>query len=340
LYFLGQPGEFRNNQNARLEQIVKTRVDNLEFIYRKLNDIYNNWIQNLEKYRQEYFLLKLFSNRQIMILIILLRTSVIQNSIRNRFLKKLFSFKNLNNQNNEEYQLTIQCLKHYLLSLKIKQSDLSYDNISHAYEKYQIESGSNTDLCLKKLCLFLQDLFNNGNELMEKRIMIDENQQYLVTLDSKQRSRDIISFEHDLDMNTFCILLNIFNNRLPSSYQILWCSIATAEDIQLFFSRIRTFRYLIFVIMDIDKMHHRLRELLLNEQNLLTRGQEPHGTVYYFSRELTTSRNGLREFPIPAQYRNPNHTYKQLIALFQRQQSVLPQIQIIYGKAGIGKFRF
>jgi hypothetical protein len=180
----------------------------------------------------------------------------------------------------------------------------------------------------------------NGNELMEKRLIIDENQQYLVTLDSKQRSIDKNSVEYDLDINTFCILLNIFNNRLPSSYQILWCSIATTEDIQLFFSRIRTFRYLIFVIMDIDKMHHRLREFLLNEQDLLTREQEPHGIVYYFSRELTISRNGLREFHIPTQYKNPNQTYKQLIALFQKQEFVLPEIQIIYGKAGIGEFRF
>jgi hypothetical protein len=263
-----------------------------------------------------------------------------QNSIRNRFLKKLFSFKNFNNQNDEEHQLTIQCLKHYLSSLRIKQSDLSYDNISNTYEKHRIELGLNSDLCLTKLCQFLKDLFNNGNELMEKRLIIDENQQYLVTLDSKQRSIDKNSVEYDLDINTFCILLNIFNNRLPSSYQILWCSIATTEDIQLFFSRIRTFRYLIFVIMDIDKMHHRLREFLLNEQDLLTREQEPHGIVYYFSRELTISRNGLREFHIPTQYKNPNQTYKQLIALFQKQEFVLPEIQIIYGKAGIGEFRF
>jgi hypothetical protein len=276
-----------------------------------------------------------------MILIILLRTSVIPNSVRNRFLKKLFSFKNSNNQNDEEHQLTIQCLKHYLSSLRVKQCDLLYDNISHAYETHQIEPGSNTELCLKKLCQFLQDLLNNGNELMEKRKIIDENQQYLVTLETKQRSSDEnISFEHDLDMNTLCILLNIFHDRLPSSYQILWCSIATAEDIQLFFSRIRTFPYLIFVIMNIDKMNHRLRELLLNEQDLLRREQVSHGTVYYFSRELTTSRNGLTEFHIPAQYRNPNQTYKQLITLFQRDRLLQPEIQIICGTAGIGEFRF
>jgi hypothetical protein len=83
-------------------------------------------------------------------------------------------------------------------------------------------------------------------------------------------------------------------------------------------------------------MHHRLRELLLNEQDLLTHEQE-HGTVYYFSRELTTSRKGLREFQIPEEYRNPNQTYTQLMTLFQKQQSILPQMQIIYGTAGIGE---
>jgi hypothetical protein len=92
--------------------------------------------------------------------------------------------------------------------------------------------------------------------------------------------------------------------------------------------------------MDIDKMHHRLREFLLNEQDSLTRSQESHGIVYYFSRELTISRNGLKEFHIPEQYKNPKQTYKQLIALFQKQQFILPEIEIVYGKAGIGKFRF
>jgi hypothetical protein len=89
--------------------------------------------------------------------------------------------------------------------------------------------------------------------------------------------------------------------------------------------------------MDIDKMHHRLRELLLNQQDLLTRQQGEHGTVYYFSRELTTCRKGLREFQIPVKYRNPNQTYIQLMTLFRKQQSILPEIQIIYGTAGIGE---
>jgi hypothetical protein len=316
----------------RLKRAVKTRTDNLELIYRTCEIAYNVWISNLKSHREANPLLNLFSNRQIMILIILLRTSAAPNSIRNCFLRKLFSFKNLNDQTEEEYQLTLLCLKHYLSSIRIQQCN----DLADVYKQHQIEPSSNTEVCLKKLCLFLKDLFNNGNELMEKRIMADENQQYLVTLNSTEKN----SFGSNLDINTFCILLNIFNNRLPSSFQILWCSTATIEDIQLFFSRIRTFHYLTFVIMDIDQMHHRFREKLLNEQDSLTREQVPHGTVYYFSRELTTSRNGLREFLVPAKYRNSNQTYRQLITLFQRDKLLQPEIQIICGTAGIGKFRF
>jgi hypothetical protein len=329
--------EARNHQNIRIENSIKTRTDNLQLIFNTLQTSYDIWIQNLEKYRHECSLLKLFSNRQIMFLIILLRTSTTQNSIRNRFLKKIFSFKDLNNQNDEEQKLTIQHLIHYLRSLRINQCDLSYDNIFNLYTTHQINADSNTDLCLKKLSLFLKDLFHNEQDLFEDNKTENDNQQYLVTLNPIQQTDDKITFEHDFDMNTCCILLNIFNNRLPSSYQILWCSNVTDEDIHLFFSRIRTFRYLTFVIMDIDKMHHRLREKLLNEQDLLTREREAHGTVYYFSRELTTGRKGLREFQIPSKYRNPYQTYTQLMTLFQKQQLTLPQIQLIYGTAGIGK---
>lgn len=336
---------------AQFKQVIENRINGLDYVYKRLNTTYDNWIRALKTYREQCYLLKLFSNRQIMILIILLRTSTVENSIRTRFLKNLFSFKNTNNPNDEEHQLTVLCLKHYLSSLRIQQTNLSYEQISTVYQTHQIESGSKPEVCLEKLTQFLQDLFDNGNELMEKQFLNDDKQQYLVTLEAKQQQQpkdknllehdlEINAFEHDLDMNTLCILLNIFNNRLPSPYQILWCSTATKEDIELFFSRIRTFPYLVFAILDIDKMHHRLRELLLNEQDLLTRLAEPHGIVYYFSRELTISRHGLREFRIPTQYRNQGYTYKQLTTLFQKQHFQLPQIQIIYGEAGIGKFKF
>ncbi|CAF4275233.1 unnamed protein product, partial [Rotaria sp. Silwood2] len=84
-------------------------------------------------------------------------------------------------------------------------------------------------------------------------------------------------------------------------------------------------------------MHHRLREILLIEQDLLTREQGVHGLVFYFSRELTTARKGLREFHIPANYKDSNQSYKHLMDLFNEQHISPPNIQSIYGKAGIGK---
>ena len=273
-----------------------------------------------------------------MILIILLRTSPTINRIRNRFLKKLFSFKDLTNEFDEERKLTIHCLNHYLCSLRI---DVSYDRIDTLYNTYEIESGSHVDICLKNLCQFLRDIFQDTQILLSTRSSQDENQQYLVSVNRiKSKSLNQYSLEHDLDLNTCCVLLNIFRDQLPSSYQILWCSTATDEDISLFFSRIRAFSSLTFVLMDIDKMHHRLRELLLNEQDLLTRQSNVHGSVYYFSNELTTGRKGLRIFEIPDEYKNVNMTYQHMLNLFQQNNLSLPNIDIIYGQAGIGKSCF
>ncbi|CAF4209710.1 unnamed protein product, partial [Rotaria sordida] len=323
----------------RLKRVIKTRTENLELIYRALETAYKMWIKNLERYRQDSRLLNLFSNRQIMILIILLTTSTTQNQIKCHFLEKFSLSKDVINHKEKELKLTIQCLIHYLRSLKMHDCDLSENNISYLYETYKITPNSNVETSLEKLSKFLQELFNNGRELLKKNPSINENQQYLVTPNMmRHNTSEKISLEHDLDMETCCILLNLFNDRLPSVYQILWCSIASEEDIRLFFARVRTFYYLIFVIMDIDKMHHRLREFLLNEQDELTRQEQPHGPVYYFSRELTTSRKGLRPFHITPKYRNSSQTYTQLIRLFEQNDWTQPHIQIIYGNAGIGEF--
>ncbi|CAF4759863.1 unnamed protein product, partial [Rotaria sp. Silwood2] len=88
--------DLRSHQNASLENAIHIQIQNFQLIYNTLQATYDMWIQNLEKYRQICSLLKLFSNREIMILIILLRTSNAQNSIRNHFLNTLFSFKDLN----------------------------------------------------------------------------------------------------------------------------------------------------------------------------------------------------------------------------------------------------
>jgi hypothetical protein len=202
---------------------------------------------------------------------------------------------------------------------------------------YKIESVDNDSVFLKKLCQFLQKLFDDGKELFPNGAISNENEQYLVTLNSTRETTNKTSTDHDLDIKTCCILLNIFNNRLPSVYQILWCSIATEDDIRLFFSRVRTFHHLTFVVMDIDNMHHRLREQLLNEQNLLTQKHETHGPIYYFSQEITAYQKDLRPFVVTRKDQEPNEAYTQLIKLFQYNNNTQPEIEIICGKAGVGK---
>lgn len=182
---------------------------------------YDIWIKDLEKYRHENRLLKLFSNHQVMIMIILLTIPSIQNQIQRKFLEKLFSSKHLNKQKDKQFNLTILCLIHYLQSLRINGSNLSIDHITEIYQKYQIEQGTKTDICLKQLCLFLKEIFNNGKELITKSLVNNENQQYLITLNSSERTFDKLKIENDFDMDICCILINIFNDRLPADYQIL-----------------------------------------------------------------------------------------------------------------------
>jgi hypothetical protein len=319
-----------DNHEQQLAQVIQERTSDFEAIYRGFQTDYERWIKDLEKYRHEHRLLKLFSNRQVMIMIILLTIPSTQNQIQRQFLEKLSSSED------EQFNLTILCLIHYLQSLRINDCNLSTHNITVLYNKYKIEYNSPTDLSLKQLCLFLKDLFNNGNDLFKKNSTINENQQFLVTINSVERTSDKIEIKNDFDMDTCCILLNIFNDRLPADYQILWGSISTEDDIRLFFSRVRTFRYLTFAVMDIDKMHHRLRQLLFNEQDSLAKQSEHHAPIYYFSRELTLCRKCLRPFYITPRYRNPKQTYSQLIELLRRNNLPLSQIEIIYGAAGIG----
>ncbi|CAF3814466.1 unnamed protein product, partial [Rotaria sp. Silwood1] len=327
----------QDHQTAQLENGIRIRIQSLELINSTLKTAYDIWIQNLKKYRQLCSLLKLFSNREIMILIILLRTANEPKSTRNQFFKNLFELEDLNNQNENEQKLTIHFLAHYIRSLRISEVNLTNDHLLQLYQKYRIEAKSNTDLCLKKLAGFLQSLLENKRELFQPGQEQHENQQFLVNINRPPPSINQKSFAHDFDLDTCCVLLNIFQNQLPASYQILWCSNTTEQDIHLFFSRIRTFTSLTFAILDIDKMHHRLREILLIEQDLLTREQGVHGLVFYFSCELTTARKGLREFHIPAKYKDTNQSYQHLMNLFNQQHISPPNIQSIYGKAGIGK---
>ena len=200
-----------DNYEQQLIEIIQERTNDFERIYRGFQIDYDRWIKDLEEYRHNNRLLKLFSNRQVMIMIILLTTPSKQNPIQRQFLEKLFS------SDDRQFHSTIVCLIHYLQSLRINDCNLSIDNITTLYEKHKIEPGPSTDISLEKLCAFLKEVFNNGKELFMKKSMNNENQQYFITL---ERTNDRI--ENDFDLDTCCILLNIFNDRLPADYQILW----------------------------------------------------------------------------------------------------------------------
>ena len=324
--FLDHP----NPTVIELEQVSKQRTSAFDHIYESFNQHYDEWMKNLETCRAQCCLLNLFSNRQIMILIILLQQSPSPTSIRRRFLEKIYSFRNTSQQQNnddEEQKFAIQCLRHYLSSIRIQQAN----NFEEIYKLHQIDAGRSSEARLKNLAEFLNALFNDGQELMERQGTIDPDQQFLIPLTVD---------EENLDITTFNVLIDLLNQRLPSSFQILWCTTATNEDIKLFFSRIRKFRYLTFLIIDIDKMHHRLREILLSEQDCLTREQVEHGTIFYFSKELTTSRSGLRQFHMPAKDHQADSPATKLKKLFQTNKIAIPLIRIIYGAAGIGKIEF
>ncbi|CAF1275920.1 unnamed protein product, partial [Didymodactylos carnosus] len=214
-----------------------------------------------------------------MILILLLTPSTAQNKNRYHSLKKLYSWtitKNttINENNEHEQELTMKCLYHYLHSLKIQAIDLSDKVLIQLYDENKIHDGDNIEKRLKRLCEFLNQIFDKDKRLFKNLLSTanNENQQYLVKLSKKilnHNDTDTKKIENDFDMETCCILLT------------------TEDDIKLFYSRICTFTNLIFVVIDIDKIHHRLRKLILNEQDQLSKLQTQHATVYYFSRELT-----------------------------------------------------
>ncbi|CAF4100819.1 unnamed protein product, partial [Rotaria sordida] len=221
----------RNNVvdgEQELKQEIEDRTKYFQAKFTKFEVDYEIWTTDLEESRCRSPLLKLFSNHQIMIMFILLTTSTIENEVQRKFLEKLFLLENLKNHIEKQYNITILCLIHYLQSLRIKNSNLSKENIIKLYDKYKIEyhHSKNEDLQLQnlqKLCSFLEDLFNKGKELFEKNENINENQQFLITLNSREQIQDKkIEIENDFDLDTCCILLNIFNNRLPADYQILW----------------------------------------------------------------------------------------------------------------------
>ena len=318
----------------QLKNIIQKQTKNLELSYQILENRYKLWLNALEQSRDSYRLLKLFTNRQIMIMIILLTKSVDHRKTKHHLLKILSSFDNINVSEENEVTLTNKYLTHYFQSLRFTSCDLSAENINRLCMKHKIESINNDSEFLKRLALFLHELFDNGKELFAGDTPLSENQQYLVTINQLE---DQSSFKHSLDLKTCSILLNIFHNRLPAYYQILWCSTATKEDIELFFSRVRTFYKLTYVVMDIDVMHHKFREKLLHEQNLLSQQQEVHGCVYYFSKEITNWRNDLQPFHFTHEHQNSDVAYNKVNRLFESYNIQKPEIEIVCGDSGVGK---
>ena len=322
----------------RLTQTILERTKDFESIHVGLDHTYERWIKDLEKYRYENKLLQLLSNRQIMIMIILLTTSVSHNRVRQRFFDNVIRFGDLATSMVDKSKLTVRCLIHYLASLRMDNSDLSENNVCRLYEQYKIDAGSDIDTSLNHLGQFLRELFQNATNFSIKTMSTNENsEQYLVTLTSKERHVGTGKSGQYHDKDEYSVLLNLFRNRLPADYQILWCSVATEEDIRLFFLRVRTFPYLVFAVMHMDTMDHRLRTILLHEQNSLAKEKEPHAPIYYFSKELISHSQNLRPFYVTPQFRDQNEILAQFAKLLRQQNVQLPQIQIIYGVTGIGK---
>ncbi|CAF3853947.1 unnamed protein product [Rotaria sp. Silwood1] len=202
------------------------------------------------------------------------------------------------------------------------------------YARYQISYDANVEKSLDNLSRFLNKLFPD-----ESRLPKDETRtghQYIIAVKSSRQTTHDHPLNNTLDMDTWCTLLNLFQDQLPSSNQILWCTKTTEDDIKLFYLRIRKFCNLIFVVLNLDKMHPRLRELLLNEQESLSQSKQAHGTVYYFSRELA-SRRGVESFPASSQNRINIQIKSNLVNLFRKATCAQPQINVIDGKSGIGK---
>ena len=321
---------------AQLKLAIKERVAGLQVILREMKEDYDSWLKNLKESRNQCPLLMLYSNHEIMTLILLLQKSTDPHSIRKLFLKRLYAFKDANQQKQED-EYAFHTLLHYLRSLRVSRLYSNMDQLKQLFALSQVEPETEIEVCLRKLGEFIQTAFRDEQRSLTSFTGIDKSQQYIVRMKSlASTGRDAASFELSLDRDTYCVILNLFHNQLPASYQILWCSNATATDIELFFARIRAFPSLIFVVLDIDRMHHSLRETLFNEQDSLTK-EKSHGTVYYFSEEISTARKVLREFHIPSAYRDPEPVYRLVMELFRSQRIPSPSLRVIYGEPGVGK---
>lgn len=333
---LFQSRENQDINRTEIEDFVQSRINDFTKILERLERGYKDWIDTLEEWRNKSSLLSLFSNRQIMNMIILLTKPTSSYQVKHQLFKKLYLTNKANSGRNIDdgmiSSIAAYSLAYYLRSLPINNYDTFEDMKSELHKRYEIDYNLTVDESLKHLNGFLAE-FSDSLELAITNYPInDESRQYLIALNSNQQKSDNKSFEYTFSKDTVYTLLNLFEHQLPSVAQILWCSQTNEEDIHLFFRRIRTFSNMIFIVMDIDKMHYRLREVLLTEQDSLTKYREPHGIVYYFSLELTMYRRGLKLYHVPP----TDHNVK-LNQLFEQTKRVSPEIRIICGDEGTGK---
>ena len=299
-----------------------------------MND-HTRWLKSLEDYRQSCPLLQLFTNREIMILIILLRKS---NKVRIQLLKRFFGLKDSNDRH-EERALTLRSLAHYLSSLRLKEANLTNENLAQLYETHQIEDFEDSKGSLKKLSLFLGALFQANAQLYPKVKPLERRKQYLVKTNQNRHETQKNSFVNQLDMQTCCALLSIFDDQLPAAYQILWCTNTTLENIQLFFSRVRTFTTMTFAVMQIDQAEHRIRDIIFSQQSQLVRDKIPHGRIFYFSNESKEDRQGLEDYNVSPANQNPKKIFKDIEDQFRRRNLFLQTLRVVYGESGIGKLK-
>lgn len=322
------------NYDADLVRNILNRcIQEFESVLKKLEEDQCDWLKILDDCRSKVSVMQLFSNRQIMILLILLTKSDDKNQTKRDFLKTLDYTTETNRMDDKQQELlTIKCFQHYLKSICTSCQDVSSRSIRRCYAKHRIDQHSDINQALEILSRFVNESFEYNPKNFERGISHYQNQQYLVTSSTKE---SINQTETYLDVNTFSMMIHIFHDYVPSSFQILWCSQVCEEDIRLFFKRIQTFHDKKFILMEIDKLNNRLREVLFNEQYTLQCSSEKYGEVYYFSRELKSIR-GLRTYSFAEQFPSDasHRTIEKILGDDKRKS---PQLHVICGKSSVGK---
>ncbi|CAF1244594.1 unnamed protein product [Didymodactylos carnosus] len=330
--------DYANQKQEELKIYVENCTRKVESYCISLDHAVNDWIHLLDEYRMSHILLNFYSNRQIMIMLILLTPNI----TRRQFLSKLY-INHSWNQNEpqltqQENELIFECLNHYLQSVRICESvNLSGSrNITKLIQQNQTDVSTKT--CLTNLCVFLAGAlsYNKQKPNHYNTITTSTNvssvtkEQYLIKLNTHDVCSS--SFDQTMDEETISTILNVFNNNFPCAFQILSGSTASEEDIVLFFKKIRIFVSETFIALDIDNMHHRLREILLTKQNELSKTMEPHAKVYYFSRHLIAQK-GMKPWFI-VQCSQTETLRSQMMSTYAHANIVRPSITVVTGKSG------